>query len=119
MTSIRHITSSLRSGLMIAAGSMLFVLPVALDLGGAAIVTGIVVGVIATALGIAGTAVDGRGTLPLTAQAAYDRGLALGLMLVAIMFGLAGQQTALAIFGAAGLAQLLVGGLTRYTARHA
>ena len=119
MTSTRHITSSLRSGLMIAAGSALFVLPVALDLGGAAIVTGLLVGAITTALGIAGTAVEGRGTLPLSAHAAYDRGLAAGLLLVAVMFGLAGQQEALALFGAAGLAQLAVGSLTRYTATRA
>ena len=104
---------------MIAAGSALFVLPVALDLGGAAIVTGLAVGIIATALGIAGTAVDGRGTVPLSAHAAYDRGLAAGLLLVAVMFGLADQQTALAVFGTAGLAQLVVGSLTRYTAARA
>ena len=94
---------------MIAAGSALFLLPVALDLGGAAILTGFLVGAIATTLGIAGTATDGRGTLPLSAHAAYDRGLAVGLLVVAIMFGVADQPAALALFGAAGLVQLALG----------
>ena len=119
MTSPRRISSALRSGLMIAAGTALFALPVALGLGAAAILTGIVVGVIATGLGIAGTDTEGRGTLPLTAHAVYDRGLAVGLLLAGIVFGLADQPTALAVFGGAGLAQLIVGSLTRYTATHA
>ena len=104
---------------MIAAGTALLILPVALQLGGAAILTGIVVGMIATGLGIAGTEVEGRGTLPLTAHAVYDRGLAVGLLLAGVMFGVADQHTALAVFGGAGLAQLVVGSLTRYTATHA
>jgi hypothetical protein len=101
---------------MILAGTALFALPVAFGLGEAAILTGIVVGVIATGLGIAGTDTDGRGTLPLTAQAVYDRGLAVGLLLAGVIFGLADQYVALALFGGAGLAQLVVGSLTRYTA---
>lgn len=104
---------------MIAGGSALTVLPVALGLGGAAILTGIVVGVIATGLGIAGTANEGRGTLPLTAHAVYDRGLAVGLLLAGIFFGLADQHVALAVFGGAGLAQLFVGSVTRYTTARA
>jgi hypothetical protein len=119
MASRRHIASSLRSGLMIAGGTALTVLPVALGLGGAAILTGIVVGVIATGLGIAGTGTEGRGTLPLTAHAVYDRGLAVGLLLAGVMFGLADQHAALAVFAGAGLAQLIVSGVTRYTTAHA
>ena len=101
---------------MIAGGTALFALPVVLGLGGAAILTGIAVGVIATGLGIAGTDSGGRGTLPLTAQAVYDRGLAVGLLLAGVIFGLAGEPAALALFGAAGVTQLMLGSLTRYTA---
>jgi hypothetical protein len=104
---------------MIVAGTALFALPVVLQLGGAAIVLGIVAGVIATGLGIAGTDVSGRGTIPLTAHAAYDRGLAFGLLLAGVMFGLADEPIALALFGGAGLAELIVGSFTRYTATHA
>ena len=116
-TNRRQITSSLRSALMIAAGTALFALPVVLQLGGAAIMLGIAAGVIATSLGIAGTDASGRGTLPLSAHAAYDRGLAFGLLLAGVIFGLADQPEALALFGGAGLAQLFVGTVTRYTAR--
>ena len=104
---------------MIAAGTALFVLPFALELGSAAIVFGIAAGMFAMGLGIAGTATDGRGTIPLTAHAVYDRGLAFGLLLAGVMFGFADQKAALAIFAGAGLAQLLVSTLTRYTATHA
>jgi hypothetical protein len=111
-----RISSALRSALMIMAGTTLFVLPVALDLGPAAIVVSITAGMIATGLGIAGTDTTGRGTIPLTAHAAYDRGLAVGLLLAGVLFGFADQQIALAVFGGAGLVQLLMGTLTRYTA---
>ena len=119
METRRHTISALRSGLLILAGTALAVLPVALDLGAAAIVTGIFVGIIATALGLAATDTTGRGTLPMTAAAVYDRGLAVGLLLAGIMFGLAGQQAALAVFAGAGLIELVLSGLTRYTAAHA
>lgn len=115
----RRISTSIRSGLMIAAGTALFALPVVLQLDGAAILLGIVTGVIATGLGIAGTDTSGRGTIPLSAHAAYDRGLGLGLLLAGVMFGIADQPGALALFGGAGLAQLVVGSFTRYTATHA
>jgi hypothetical protein len=46
---------------------------------------------VAVALALAGTDADSRGTLPLSAQAVYDRGLALGLMVTALIFGLAGE----------------------------
>ncbi len=111
-------TTSLRSGLMILAGTALFGLPIALGLGPAAILTGIVAGVIATGLGIAGTGTTGRGTLPITAHEVYDRGLAAGLLVAGLMFGLADEPAALGIFAGAGIVQLVIGGLTRYTAAH-
>ena len=119
MESRRHIISSLRSGLLILGGTALFALPDILDLGAAAIVTGAFVGIIAMALGLAATDTTGRGTLPLTAQAVYDRGLAVGLLLTGVVFGLYGEQVALALFAGAGLVELVLSGLTRYTATHA
>jgi hypothetical protein len=109
----------MRSGLMIAAGTALMLAPFAAGLSVAAVVTGIGVGSLAVALGVAGTGDGGRGTLPISAQAAYDRGLALGLMAVAILFGAAGQPAALAVFAVAGLATLVVATATRYTVTRA
>jgi hypothetical protein len=106
----------MRSGLLMVAGSALIVAPVGLELDVAAIVTGVLVGAIAVALGVAGTAPDGRGTLPVSAQAIYDRGLALGLFLTGVIFGLAGDGAAMAVFALAGLIALVVSTVTRYSA---
>jgi hypothetical protein len=95
----------------------LIVAPLFLGLAPAAIVTGMVVGAVAVALALAGTDANGRGTLPLSAQAVYDRGLALGLMVTALIFGLAGELSAVLLFATAGLGALVVTSITRYSAR--
>jgi hypothetical protein len=119
MTMFRLITPALRSGLLMAAGTALISVPFMLGLGAAAVVTGVALGGVMVALALAGTAPGGRGTLPVSAQAVYDRGLALGLLLVAIVFGVAGEAAAVLVFGVAGVAALLVTSLTRYSARPA
>jgi hypothetical protein len=110
-------STTLRSGLIVALGAALIFMPLPLGLSSAAAVTGVAVGTLAIALGLAGTAPDGRGTLPLSAQAVYDRGLALGLLVAAVVFGLNGQDPALAFFGAAGVAALTVALGTGYRER--
>ena len=99
------------------AGTALIAGPFLLGLDAAAIVTGVLVGTLAVALGLAGTEPGGRGTLPLSAQAVYDRGLALGLLLSAGIFAAAGQIEAMALFAAAGIAALAMTSVTRYSAR--
>src|SRR5262245_39506986 len=116
MTVVRLISPAMRSGLLMLAGSALIVAPVGLGLDVAAIVTGVAVGVLAVALGVAGTATDGRGTLPVSAQAIYDRGLALGLFLAGVVFGISGDGGAMALFAVAGLIALIVSTVTRYSA---
>jgi hypothetical protein len=104
---------------MIAAGTALMVGPVALGLTPAAIVTGLALGVLATALGFAATDSQGRGGLSLSAQAVFDRGLALGLLGAGVAFAAEGYRNELALFGGLGLAILLVAVTTRYTVRPA
>src|SRR3954469_16273645 len=99
MTVARLISPGVRSGLMVATGSALMVVPYVAGLGVAGIVTGFVVGTLAVALGLSGTDAQGRGTLPVSAHAVYDRGLALGLLLTAAIFGLDGQHPELLVFG--------------------
>jgi hypothetical protein len=99
-----------------AAGTALIALPTGFGLGAAAIVTGVVIGALIVALALAGTAVDGRGTLPVAAQAVYDRGIALGLLLVAVVFGGAGDGAAALLFAVAGVGALVVTSITRYSA---
>jgi hypothetical protein len=119
MTVLRLIPLALRSGLLVIAGTALIVAPFALALDSAALVTAVAIGGVMVALGIAGTETSGRGTLPVSAHAVYDRGIALGLVLVAIMFAIADQAEAALVFGIAGVAALVVTTITRYSARPA
>src|SRR5688500_17204448 len=102
MTLNRLISPALRSGLLLATGVSLIVAPLMLQLSVPAIVTGIAVGAVVVPLALAGTADEGRGTLPVSAQAVYDRGLTLGLLVAALIFGIAGEPDALVLFGIAG-----------------
>jgi hypothetical protein len=98
------------------AGTALIALPVVIGLGAAAIVTGLTIGVIIVALALAGTDSTGRGTLPVSAQAVYDRGIGFGLLAVAAVFGLSGDAGAALLFATAGVAALVVTSITRYSA---
>jgi hypothetical protein len=119
MTLLRLISPAFRSGLLMIAGSGLLAAPLLLQLGTAAIVTGTITGALAIALGLAGTESEGRGTLPISAQAVYDRGLAIGLLIVAAIFGLADDSAALVVFATAGVGALVVTTITRYSVRPA
>jgi hypothetical protein len=119
MTMLRLITPAVRSGVLLAAGLALIATPFLLQLEAAALVTGFAVGGLMVALALAGTEASGRGTLPVSAQAVYDRGIALGLVLAAGVFGLADQAEAALVFGIAGVAALIVTSITRYSARPA
>ena len=81
--------------------------------------TGIAIGGVVVALALAGTETSGRGTLPVSAQAVYDRGVAVGLLLVALVFAIGGEPLAALVFGITGLAALVVTSITRYSARPA
>jgi hypothetical protein len=116
MTIARLISPSLRSGLLMLGGTALIALPAAFGLSAAAIVTGLVLGVVIVALALAGTASDGRGTLPVSAQAVYDRGIAVGLLAVGVVFALSGDTAAGLLFAVAGIGGLVVTSITRYSA---
>ena len=116
MTTIRLISPALRSGLLMSAGTALIAIPFLVGLGAAAIVTGVAVGAVMVALALAGTEAGGRGTLPVSAQAVYDRGIALGLLLVGVIFGIAGETGAALVFASTGAAALIVATITRYSA---
>jgi hypothetical protein len=102
---------------MISVGTALMAVPVIASMNPAVIVTGLAIGALQITLGIAGTGSEGRGTLPISAQAVYDRGLALGLVAVGLLYGVMGYRPALALFGIAGLAVLWVTMTTRYSIR--
>jgi hypothetical protein len=116
MSRTHIIAHGLRAALLVAAGSALISVPFLLGLDAAPLVTGVLVGSLAIALGLAGTEPGSRGSLPLSTQAVYDRGLALGLLLSAGIFGLYGELAAMALFAVAGLAALIMTSVTRYSA---
>jgi bacteriorhodopsin len=115
MTILRLISPGLRSAFLLSAGLALISVPFMLGLEAAALTTALTVGVLMVALALAGTEPAGRGTLPVSAQAVYDRGLAIGLMAVAAIFALAGDLGATTVFATAGLATLVVTTITRYS----
>src|SRR3954454_9473890 len=117
MTLARLISPALRSGLLISVGTVLMVLPFVTGMNPDVVVTGIFVGALQTTLGIAGTDSQGRGTIPVSAQAVYDRGLAVGLLAIAVLYGIVGDPMALLLFGVSGVATLLVTITTRYSVR--
>lgn len=117
MTILRLISPALRSALLLATGLALIGVPLFIGLEAAAVTTALVVGVLMVALALAGTETSGRGTLPVSAQAVYDRGLAVGLMAVAALFGLSGEPSATLLFATAGIATLIVTAITRYSVR--
>lgn len=116
MTFARLISSDTRAGILVAVGTALLLAPFALGLSVAAIAAGVMIGVVTVGLGLAGTATSGRGTVPVTTHMVYDQGLAAGLLLGGGIFLLASEPVAAVVFGVAGLIQLVVGGITRYTA---
>jgi hypothetical protein len=116
MTGSHVLTHGLRAALLVLAGSALISVPFLLALDAAPIVTGVLVGALAIALGLAGTEPGGRGSLPMSTQAVWDRGLALGLLLSAGIFGLFGEITAMTLFAVAGAAALVMTSVTRYSA---
>ena len=116
MTGSHVLTHGLRAALLVLAGSALIAVPFLLGLDAAPIVTGVLVGALAIALGFAGTEPGSRGSLPMSTQAVWDRGLALGLLISAGLFGLFGEFAAMALFAVAGAAALVMTSVTRYSA---
>jgi hypothetical protein len=116
MTRSNVIHHALRAGLLVAVGSALIGVPFALGLDAAPLVSGVLVGALTIALGLAGTEPGGRGSLPVSTQAAYDRGLALGLFLSALLFGLFGELEAMGLFALAAVAAVITTSVTRYSA---
>jgi len=104
-----------RAALVTFTGASTVLAPLVLGLSITAIAIGVAVGAVAIGLGLAGTADEGRGVLPLSALASYDQGLALGLALCAGAFIVTGQPLAVVVFAVAAFAQAAVSLSTRYT----
>lgn len=112
----RSISYTMQAALNLAMGSMVMALPFGLGMSAAAALTGAGIGALLITLGVAGTATEGRGTIALTALAAYDRALGFVLIAAGIGFAVAEQPTAGVFFIAAGVLELAAAAATRYSA---
>lgn len=110
----RLIPLPIHSALEIALGSAIIAAPLVLGLGTAALVTGFVVGVLIIGLAVGATG-TGRGSIPISAHAAYDSGIGLGLIAAGVALGVAGDLGALAVLTSAGVVQLVLNATTRYS----
>lgn len=111
-----RISPDTRAALLVTAGSVLLLTPFPIGLAAAAVAAAAVIGALLIGLGLAGTANSGRGTIPLSAHRAYDQGIGTGLVLGALVFAVAGDALAAAMFAAVGLALWAVSVATRYSA---
>jgi hypothetical protein len=105
----------LHAALEMITASVLIGAPFAIGLSIDATITAVAIGALLLGLALSATDTQGRGTLPISAHAAYDAAIALVLCGAAIVFGVTGEETALVFLLAAGVAQLLLNGFTRYS----
>jgi hypothetical protein len=106
---------ALHAAIELVTATALIGVPFAIGLSLDATITAGVVGVALFGLAVSATESEGRGTLPISAHATYDAAVALVLVGAAIVFGFAGELPALALLLTAGIAQLTLNGLTRYS----
>lgn len=105
----------MHAALELLTATALIAVPFMIGLSVDATITAAAVGIVLFGLAVSATDSDGRGTLPISAHATYDAAVALVLVGAAIVFGFAGELPALAFLLAAGIAQLVLNALTRYS----
>jgi hypothetical protein len=110
-----RVTYPAHAALELVTATALLVVPFAIGLPFDATVTAAVVGALLFGLALSATGSEGRGTLPISAHAAYDAAIAFVLIGAAVVFGIAGEPAALAFLLATGIAQLALSGATRYS----
>jgi hypothetical protein len=109
-----RVSYPMHAALELITAVALIAVPFALGMSFDATITAGVIGVVLFGLAVSATESEGRGTIPVSAHAAYDAAVAFVLVGAAVVFGIAGQGTALAFLLAAGTAQLTLNALTRY-----
>ena len=105
----------MHAALELLTATALIGVPFTIGLSLNATITAAVVGIFLFGLAVSATATEGRGTLPISAHATYDAAVALVLVGAAAVFGVAGEVPALVFLLAAGIAQLTLNALTRYS----
>lgn len=114
MRRTKPLTIEIHAALELALAAALILVPYAVGLAPGSIMVGLAVGGILTGVAISGSDPHGRGGLPVSAHAAYDWGMATGLVCCGIVLGLASGPSALIFFLAAGLAEFTLAAATSY-----
>jgi hypothetical protein len=115
MTRSRQLSIDTHSAIELMIGSCLIVLPFVLGLPGAAVAFSLPVGALVLGLALTASEPGARGSVPLGAHAAYDRGFGIGLIAAGIVFGAIDDLGSFVVFLIAGAAELLLAATTRYT----
>ncbi|MDX6633169.1 MAG: hypothetical protein QOG09_1104 [Solirubrobacterales bacterium] len=118
MRSQGQISLSLHSAVEILAGPALMAAPLLIDFPVFAGLVSFALGALLIGLALAGHAGQGeRGTIPLSAHAAFDRIIGVVAIVIGVALGLAGGFAAAAVFMAGfGIAHLALTAATRFTA---
>ena len=116
MTLFRAIPLHVHGALEVIAAPILFVAPFALGFSAPAGAVSIIVGVLLLGLALSIYGDPQRGSLPLTAHAGFDYALALSLMVIGALVGIATQDPIATIFMVGfGSAHLALTTSTRFT----
>lgn len=114
----RRLSLPLHAAFEIALAAALMASPFVFGLSPAALVTAVAIGAVLMGLAL-GASGPGQGSIPVSAHAAYDGGIALGLVGSGVLLGIAGDGAALVVLAVAGLLQVALAASTRYTAHPA
>ncbi|HZV75734.1 MAG TPA: hypothetical protein VFF79_18645 [Conexibacter sp.] len=113
MTALRPISLPVHGAFELLIGVLALVAPFALGFGLAGAVVSVLIGVCVVGLALDAAHQPAR----VSAHQAFDYGLALAAVLVAVPLALVGDAAAALFLGALGLAQLGLDAATRYSAR--
>jgi hypothetical protein len=116
MTITQRMPLQLHAAAEFAFGVALVAAAFALGLGATAIGVAIVAGIALATLALGATEPGGRGSIPVSAHAAYDQGIGIGLVGAGLVFLVAGSFGAAGFFAVAGLIELTLVVRTRYAA---
>lgn len=114
----RRISLPLHAAFEIALAAAVMASPFVFGLGPAALVTAVAIGAVLMGLAL-GASGAGQGSIPVSAHAAYDSGIALGLVGSGVVLGIAGDGVAFVVLAAAGLLQVALTASTRYSGQPA
>jgi hypothetical protein len=115
MTALRLISLPAHSAFEFATGVATMAAPFVFGFEPAGTVIAVVIGALIAGLALAATS-DERGSLPIAAHFAFDRGLVIGLLFAGVLLALAGDVAAATFLAVAGVVQLALSVTTRYSA---